>query len=91
MSEATGRAAAALRWGGRLLAAGGAVVGILPDGDCGSGFFPSSLTDPLGVACSEVVSGRLTAAVVLLVAGVAVMIAGQVIGWRGQRATSDRS
>jgi hypothetical protein len=72
----------ALRWGGRLLAVGGVVVGILPDGDCGSGFFPSGSTDLLGVACSEVVSGRQTAAVVLLVVGVAVMIAGQIIGWK---------
>lgn len=75
----------ALRWGGRVLAVGGVIVGILPDGDCGSGFFPSGLADPLGVACSEVVSGRLTVAVVLLVVGVAMMIAGQIIGWRKPR------
>jgi hypothetical protein len=81
--------ATALRWGGRLLAVGGVVVGILPDGDCGSGFFPSSLTDPLGVACSEVTAGRQTAAIMLLVVGVAVMIAGQIIGWREQRAPGD--
>lgn len=74
--------ATALRWGGRLLAVGGVIVGILPDGDCGSGFFPSGLTDPLGVACSEVTAGRMTAAVVLLVVGVAAMIAGQIIGWK---------
>jgi hypothetical protein len=78
----------ALRWGGRLLAVGGVIVGILPEGDCGSGFFPSGLTDPLGVACSEAVSGRQTAAIVLLVVGIAVMIAGQIIGWRGKSEAS---
>jgi hypothetical protein len=72
----------ALRWGGRLLAVGGVVLGLLPNGSCGSSFFPNAEVDVSGVACSDVVSGRLTAAVVLLVVGVAVMIAGQIIGWR---------
>jgi hypothetical protein len=72
----------ALRWGGRLLAVGGVVLGLLPNGDCGPAFFPNAQVDVSGVACSDVVSGRLTAAIVLLVAGAAVMIAGQVIGWK---------
>lgn len=71
-----------------MLAVGGVLVGILPDGDCGSGFFPSGLADPLGVGCSEVTAGRLTAAIVLLVVGVAAMIAGQIIGWRGKSEAS---
>jgi hypothetical protein len=80
----------ALRWGGRLLAVGGVVLGLLPNGSCGSAFFPDAQVDVSGVACSDVTSGRMTAGVVLLVVGVAVMIAGQVIGWRGQTARGGR-
>jgi hypothetical protein len=77
------RVSTALRWSGRLLAVAGVVYGVLPDGDCGSAFFPDSGVDGLtGVLCTDVVSGRQDAAVVLLVLGVAVMVAGQVLGWR---------
>ncbi len=62
MSEMTGRTAAALRWGGRLLAVGGVIVGMT--------------------------AGRQTAAIVVLVVGVAAMVAGQIIGWRGKSEAS---
>jgi hypothetical protein len=83
------RVSAALRWSGRVLAVGGLLAGMLPSGDCGSGFFPETdLDGAVSAACSGSVSGRQDVAVLLLVLGVAAMIAGQIMGWRKARTDS---
>jgi hypothetical protein len=81
----TEQVSAALRWGGRVLAVGGAISGFMPVGDeCGSVFQPLGL-DADSPLCVSVLAGRQNLTVALLVLGVAAMIAGQVVQWRLRR------
>jgi hypothetical protein len=83
------QASTVLRWGGRLLVVAGAVNGVAPQGDCGSAFFPHSgaLESYDSVMCVAARADQLQTALLLGGLGVVAMIAGQVIGWRGQRGT----
>lgn len=81
----TEQASAALRWGGRVLAVGGAISGFMPVGnDCGSVFQPLGL-DADSPLCVSALASRQNITVALLVLGVAAMIAGQVVQWRRRR------
>ncbi|MFG2821688.1 hypothetical protein ACGFX4_19935 [Kitasatospora sp. NPDC048365] len=76
------RVSAALRWPGRVLTVAGAVMGLVPvSDDCGSVFQPTGI-HASGLVCTSALSGRQDTVVLLLVVGVALMLAGQVVAWR---------
>lgn len=76
-----------LRWGGRLVTLAGGVNAFVPVGDCGSVIQPDALSGGT-VLCGTLIADRWETVWLLVGVGVAAMIAGQVIGWRGRSGPS---